>query len=365
MTDQPSPTDDRTNDDSSPGSLRRGFLGVSALIGAGALGATTTGAADDHDGEANESNGEMEGQMDATAMVTIEEQTTNGTWVNVAGATLSDGGFIAIHDSTLLDGDVLGSVIGVSEALDPGEHQGVVVPLFGDIPGTDFDREMLEAEETLIAMPHFDSNDSGAYEFIESEGEVDGPYVDDDGDAIVDDAMVSVNTDLDDGEMGGDEEMADEEESDEGMGEEEGMAFSLQEIVDNPEGYYVDVHTEQSPGGSVRAQLHGEPGTTEFSVEMSPDEVVDDGTEGATGTAHLVLDPEEEVICFDLSFCRITPPYESPANTATHIHEGDTGDTGPPVICFPDPHPRDPEAEGPRTSVGCLPGVLAFETGVE
>lgn len=339
MTANPNSTDGQESRRSSGriSGSRRGLLTSSALLGAGlgVFGAATPAAGDDHDAEGEE--------MDAQATVAFEDQTTGGTWVNVASATLSEGGFVTIHDSSLLDGDVFGSVIGVSDVLEPGDHEGIVVHLFEGVPGREFDREMVDDGETLIAMPHFDSNDSGEYDFITSEGEDDGPYVDENGDPVVDDAMIAV----------------DEDEMD------DAHAFSLQEIVENPEHYYVDIHTEENPEGAVRGQLHGEAGQTEFTVELGPDEVVDGGTEGGTGTAELVLDPDEEVICFDISVCQITPPYESPANTGTHIHEAEKGETGPPVVVFPDPQPRDHDMDERRTSSGCLPGELAFQTGVE
>ncbi len=186
---------------------RRRFLQVgSGVVLLGGVGHVVADGHDDADGNEsegtnesdsgmNESDGEMDDGMEATAMVTFEDQTTDGTWVTVAEATLPEGGFVTIHDSSLLDGEVLGSVIGVSDAMESGEATDVEVPLFGDIPGTEFDRDMLEADETLIAMPHMDSNDSGAYEFVESEGEVDGPYADDAGDPVVADATVTVETD--------------------------------------------------------------------------------------------------------------------------------------------------------------------------
>lgn len=342
MTNDPNPTNgqDSRRPPKGPSGSRRGLLAASALIGAGlgASGTTTSVAANEHDAD----DGDHEG-MNGEATVSFEDQATGGTWVNVASATLSEGGFMTIHDSSLLDGNVFGSVIGVSDVLEPGDHEGIVVQLFEGVPGQEFDREMIDDGETLIAMPHFDSNESGEYEFITTEGEEDGPYVDEDGDPIVDDAMITVD----------DDEMDDTH------------GFSLQEIVDNPENYYVDIHTEDNPEGAARGQLRGEPGQTEFAVELGSDEVVDGGTESATGTAELVLDPNEEVICFHISVCRVTPPYESPANTATHIHEAEEGEAGPPVVVFPDPRPRDPNADGRRSSSGCLPGELAFETGVE
>lgn len=146
------------------------------------------------------------------------------------------------------------------------------------------------------------------------------------------------------------------------------LEFSLQEIIDDPEGYYVDIHTEAFPQGSVRGQLEGEPGTTEFTVQGDPEQVPDEeggGNPEASATFDLVLDPDDEVICFDICARGVTPPYESPANTATHIHEGNPGEVGPPVVVFPDPQPRNPEFDGSRTSSGCLPAELAFQTGVE
>ncbi len=164
------------------------------------------------------------------------------------------------------------------------------------------------------------------------------------------------------------DEHDDEEDDDHDHEDEEEMddeEFSLQMIVDDPESYYVDIHTEAFPGGSVRGQLEGEPGTAEFTVRATPEEVPDEGGEpDATALFEFVLDPEDEVICFDVCARGVTPPYESPATTGTHIHVGEPGEVGPPVVVFPDPQPRDPDADGPRTSSGCLPGELAFVTGV-
>lgn len=196
MTDNTPPSDERTDHQSQSRSFRRRFLGTSALLGAGAIGAASSTAADGHNDEDDDDDhdDEMNG-TDPMASVTFEDQTTGGTWVNVAEATLSDGGFVTIHDASLLDGDVFDSVIGVSEALEPGDHEGVVVKFFEDVPGGEFDRERIDDGETIIAMPHVDSNDNGTYDFLTSEGEEDGPYVDEDGAPVVNDAVVSVETD--------------------------------------------------------------------------------------------------------------------------------------------------------------------------
>jgi hypothetical protein len=56
----------------------------------------------------------------------------------------------------------------------------------------------------------------------------------------------------------------------------------------------------------------------------------------------------------------VSGDYQSPAKTATHIHEAAAGQPGPPRIAFPNPAPV---GDGPRTSSGCLQGP--FTTGVE
>ena len=52
-------------------------------------------------------------------------------------------------------------------------------------------------------------------------------------------------------------------------------------------------------------------------------------------------------------------PYQSPARTATHIHQGARGASGPPKVVFPDPVGDDRQ----RHSLGCMTGP--FTTGVK
>lgn len=115
------------------------------------------------------------------ASVTYAGGTIDGTDTTVDSVRLDDGGFVVIHDETLLDGDTLGSVVGASAYLDPGTSEDVAV---------DFDREVTE-NQTLIAMAHRDTNGDETYNFVASGGETDGPYTDTDG-AITDSAEVVV-----------------------------------------------------------------------------------------------------------------------------------------------------------------------------
>jgi hypothetical protein len=170
------PSDTTTSDDSTTGTTsRRGFLSAAVAVGAIAgTGAVSAGAL----------------QSKPSASVTFNDQKTGGKMVMVESVMMSKGGFVAIHDSSLLDGNVLGSVIGVSEKLDAGTHENVEITLF-DVPGGDYDMSMLMENQTLIAMPHLDTNGNGTYDFLTSGGKKDGPYTKNEK-AVVDRGKITV-----------------------------------------------------------------------------------------------------------------------------------------------------------------------------
>jgi hypothetical protein len=123
------------------------------------------------------------GSEQPTASVTFDNQSSDGTTVTVESITMSKGGFVAIHNTS-------GPVIGVSEYLSAGTHENIEITLF-DVLGQDFAEGMaLEENQTLIAMPHLDTNGNEKYEFVSSGGSEDGPYTAD-GSAVVDTAFVT------------------------------------------------------------------------------------------------------------------------------------------------------------------------------
>ena len=131
--------------------------------------------------------------MNADATVAFSDQTTDGTSVTVDSVNMSDGGFVVIHDDSLLDGEVTGSVIGVSEYLAPGESENVTVSLYDGVPGATFDQTELTENETLIAMPHRDTNTNESYDFVATNGSADGPYLTNET-AVTDSANVTVES---------------------------------------------------------------------------------------------------------------------------------------------------------------------------
>ncbi|MFW5918573.1 MAG: DUF7282 domain-containing protein [archaeon] len=116
--------------------------------------------------------------------LTFENQTSDGETVIIDEVTLSDGGFVAVHESTsLAEGEDVNSTVGVSEYLEAGTHENVTVTLFDDVD--------LDGEINMTAMAHLDTNENEEFDFVTSEGADDGPYVVD-GEAVVDDAVVTV-----------------------------------------------------------------------------------------------------------------------------------------------------------------------------
>jgi PGF-CTERM protein len=93
----------------------------------------------------------------ATAAVTFSDQETSGDSVVVDSATLSEGGFIAIHQ-----GSASGPVVGNSDYLEPGTVSNVEIQL----------DTMMSSSDSLVAMPHLDTNGNEAYDFPGD----DGPY---------------------------------------------------------------------------------------------------------------------------------------------------------------------------------------------
>jgi surface glycoprotein (TIGR04207 family)/PGF-CTERM protein len=111
----------------------------------------------------------------------------NGSVVTVDEVFLPNGGFVTVHDETLVsEDDAFGSVLGTSEYLDAGSHSDVEVEL----------DSALNESQTLIPMAHQDTNDNEEYDFVDSEGEDDGPYTDND-EAVIDSAEVEVGDDED------------------------------------------------------------------------------------------------------------------------------------------------------------------------
>lgn len=105
--------------------------------------------------------------------------------------------------------------------------------------------------------------------------------------------------------------------------------------------------------------------TSTLTAMATPETVVDDGGKpspgqpGAKGTFTLKLNSQMNIVCYEIMVMGVTPPFASPARTATHLQEGQPNQSGNPRMVFPDP--QGPPG-GPMTSKGCLQGP--FTTGL-
>ncbi|WP_233514219.1 MULTISPECIES: hypothetical protein [unclassified Haloferax] len=108
-----------------------------------------------------------------TATVEFEDQNSNGATVTVASATLSEGGFVVIHNES-------GDVVGISNYIEESNSNIRI-----------FLTESLSESATLTAMAHLDTNNNQQLDFLSSDGAEDGPYTMD-GSPITDDAEITV-----------------------------------------------------------------------------------------------------------------------------------------------------------------------------
>lgn len=106
--------------------------------------------------------------------------------------------------------------------------------------------------------------------------------------------------------------------------------------------------------------------TSMHSIQATPDQVVNEttptgGLAGASGVFNFGINSQANMICYNITLHNFQGEFESPADTATHIHEAARGASGPPRIAFPNPEPIGEDA-AVRNSAGCLKGP--FLTGV-
>jgi len=119
------------------------------------------------------------------ASVAFENQSSNGTAVVIDSVAVPEGGFVVVHDTGLIEGDVVESMRGSSEFLESGTHRNVTV---------DLDASLNESQR-LVGVLYRDSNENETFDYVTSNRTADGPYTRDDGVAINDRANVTVESD--------------------------------------------------------------------------------------------------------------------------------------------------------------------------
>lgn len=100
-----------------------------------------------------------------------------------------------------------------------------------------------------------------------------------------------------------------------------------------------------------------------IECKATPNQVISNGEsvmgeEGAKGYYKLALNTKENEVCYYITLYGVSGEYQSMARTATHLHEGPKGGSGPPRLAFNNPEGNDHI----RVSYGCLKGP--FVTGI-
>ena len=104
--------------------------------------------------------------------------------------------------------------------------------------------------------------------------------------------------------------------------------------------------------------------TSYYQIDATPEQVVNatgaatGGLPGSYSTWHLGINGPQNIICWYVESYGFAGAYQSPALTATHVHEGPRGATGPPRLAFPNPEEMD-GGNGVRVSRGCFTASTA------
>jgi len=95
----------------------------------------------------------------------------------------------------------------------------------------------------------------------------------------------------------------------------------IADILKNPQGYYVNIHTSAFPKGAIRGQLYG------GVIMTGKQEVPGPGDTDGMGAAFAFINADKGQLCYGLSAHNITLPA-----AAAHIHKADAGKAGGVVV---------------------------------
>ncbi|WP_090384756.1 DUF7282 domain-containing protein [Natronobacterium texcoconense] len=121
-------------------------------------------------------------ELEGEATITFQDQDSDGDSVVIDAIELSEGGFVAVYDELAVDADPE-AVLGSSEYLEAGAYDNVTVEL----------DESLEESQPLTAVVHHDTTGDETFQYVESDGSEDEPYVSEGGAPVLDSAFVTVD----------------------------------------------------------------------------------------------------------------------------------------------------------------------------
>ncbi|MDJ1433532.1 hypothetical protein [Halostagnicola sp. A-GB9-2] len=125
-------------------------------------------------------------ELEGEASISLADQESAGENVTVDSVSLSEGGFVAVYDGVDVGVDPAG-VIGHSEYLESGNYEDIQIDL----------DEPLEESGPIVAAVHHDTTDDQTFQYVDSGGEDDEPYVTQGGTPVLDSAFVTVEDEPD------------------------------------------------------------------------------------------------------------------------------------------------------------------------
>ncbi|WP_256684205.1 DUF7282 domain-containing protein [Halococcus qingdaonensis] len=148
--------------------LSIGIVSLPALDPVGDVDATIGDARQFQQNGTGVATGSQNDSVASNVSVMLDNQTTTGTTARIRSVTLPEPGFVTIHNRSYRStGNESGtSIVGVSSFLDAGKHENVTVVF----------RRLLEANQTLTAVVHRDSNGNGNFDYASANGFVDTAF---------------------------------------------------------------------------------------------------------------------------------------------------------------------------------------------
>lgn len=119
------------------------------------------------------------------ASISLSNQTSNGTTVTVDGATLPNGGYVAVHEGSYNGSNATETLVGATGYLDAGSYENVTVALDGGNDSTPID------SGRISVVVHRDTDGDRAFQYVPSDGAEDRP-VRVNGSAVADTASLTV-----------------------------------------------------------------------------------------------------------------------------------------------------------------------------
>lgn len=163
------------------------FMDHSTDVAATPVGGTPNGTVD----------GGEHAKLEASSLLTVRNQTSDGRRVTVASVRLPEGGYVAIHDARRMDAGLARNVIGVSGYFEAGTQEDVTVTLF-EVPGYNYSDDahlMGDGDVRVFVTVHRDTNGNTTFDYVTSGTAADGPYRTDSGAVAVGFATLTIEHD--------------------------------------------------------------------------------------------------------------------------------------------------------------------------